>query len=115
MLCEILEKIVSEVSLIFLLALVSRFARLIPTVKRQYDYGMMTFILTFSLVSISGYRVDQLIVLAQRRCFTIALGSSICMIVCMLVNPIWAGADFHILCVKNMEKLAASLDGSTPI
>lgn len=88
------------------------FARRIPTVKRQYDYGMVTFILTFSLVSVSGYRVGELTELAQHRCLTIGLGSAICVIVSMFVNPIWAGSDLHLLCVKNTEKLAASLDGS---
>lgn len=82
-----------------------------PTIKARFDYGIMIFILTFSLVSVSGYRVDKLLELAQQRLSTIAIGASICIIISMLFCPMWAGDELHLLICQNLEKLAHSLDG----
>lgn len=35
-----------------------------------------------------------------------------CMLISMLVCPVWAGGDLHLLITRNMEKLANSLDGT---
>ena len=70
----------------------------------------MVFILTFCLVSISGYRVDQLFEMAHHRLLTVTLGASICIITSMLVCPIWAGQELHALITRNLEKLSESLD-----
>ncbi|KAF6153670.1 hypothetical protein GIB67_000903 [Kingdonia uniflora] len=96
---------------VFFLASAATFSRFIPSVKQRFDYGAMIFILTFSLVSVSGYRVDKLLDLAQQRLSTIAIGASMCIIITMLVCPIWAGQDLHVLVTRNMDKLANSLDG----
>ncbi|XP_077246391.1 aluminum-activated malate transporter 10-like [Tasmannia lanceolata] len=96
---------------VFLLASVATFSRFIPSVKTQFDYGAMIFILTFSLVTVSGYRVDKLVDMAHQRFSTIAIGSSLCLLVSMLVFPVWAGDDLHLVITRNMEKLANSLDG----
>lgn len=87
------------------------FSRFIPTVKARFDYGAMIFILTFSLVTVSGYRVDKLFVLAHQRISTIIIGTSLCIILSMLICPIWAGQELHVLICRNMDKLANSLDG----
>lgn len=73
----------------------------------------MIFILTFSLVSVSGYRVEKLFELAHQRLSTITIGTSICIITTMLFFPVWAGSELHNLIKNNMEKLADSLDGKT--
>ncbi|KAI3981900.1 hypothetical protein MKX01_041163 [Papaver californicum] len=96
---------------VFLLAISATFSRFIPTIKARFDYGAMIFILTFSLVSVSGYRVDKLFDLAQQRLSTIAIGTALCLLVSMLICPVWAGKDLHDLIIRNMEKLADSLDG----
>ncbi|KAL1830348.1 hypothetical protein ACET3Z_008760 [Daucus carota] len=106
---EEIEPIVLEIS-VFLLAAAATFSRFIPTVKARFDYGAMVFILTFCLVSISGYRVDQLFEMAHHRLLTVALGASICIITSMLVCPIWAGQELHALITRNLEKLSESLD-----
>ncbi|KAK1258387.1 Aluminum-activated malate transporter 10 [Acorus gramineus] len=80
-------------------------------VKSRFDYGVLIFILTFSLVSVSGYRVDKLFDLAQQRLSTIAIGTSMCIFISILVFPVWAGTDLHRLIIRNMDKLAESLDG----
>ncbi|KAL3630791.1 hypothetical protein CASFOL_023775 [Castilleja foliolosa] len=41
---------------VFLLAAAATFSRFIPSIKERFDYGTMIFILTFSLISVSGYR-----------------------------------------------------------
>lgn len=96
---------------VFLLASAATFTRFIPTIKARFDYGAMIFILTFSLVSISGYRVDELFELAHTRFSTVAIGTSICILISMLFYPVWAGTELHHLINRNMEKLADSLDG----
>lgn len=96
---------------VFVLASLATFSRFIPTVKSRFDYGAMIFILTFSFVAVSGYRVDTLFELAHQRIATIAIGTSLCILIIMLVCPIWAGQELHTLIIRNMEKLANSLDG----
>lgn len=95
----------------YLAASTATFSRFIPIVKTRFDYGVSVFILTFSLVSVSGYRVEELFMLARYRLSTIAIGVSLCMLISMLIWPVWAGEDLHHLITRNMEKLACSLDG----
>ncbi|KAK4788299.1 hypothetical protein SAY86_019618 [Trapa natans] len=105
-----LEPIVIGIS-VFLLASATTFSRFIPTVKTRFDYGALIFILTFSLVSVSGYRVDKLIDMARQRVSTILIGTSLCFITSMLICPIWAGDELHNLTHRNIDKLASSLEG----
>ncbi|KAJ9173764.1 hypothetical protein P3X46_016870 [Hevea brasiliensis] len=95
---------------VFLLASAATFSRFIPSVKQNFDYGAMIFILTFSLVAVSGYRVEKLFELAHERLSTIIIGISSCFLVSMLICPIWAGQELYALVTSNMEKLANSLD-----
>ncbi|KGN46529.1 aluminum-activated malate transporter 10 [Cucumis sativus] len=104
------EPIILGISL-FLLASVTTFSRFIPSVKSRFDYGAMIFVLTFCLVSISGYRVEKLFELARTRISTIAIGTSLCIFVSMLFCPIWAGSQLQSLTARNLDKLAHSLDG----
>ncbi|XP_020238921.1 LOW QUALITY PROTEIN: aluminum-activated malate transporter 10-like [Cajanus cajan] len=102
------EPIITGLSL-FILASAATFSRFIPTIKARFDYGAMIFILTFSLVSVSGYRVDELLALAQYRMFTIIAGSILCIIVSVIIRPIWAGQELYVLVTGNLDKLANSL------
>ena len=79
--------------------------------KARFDYGALIFILTFSLVAVSGYRVEELFDLAHQRLSTIIIGTSLCVLVTMLICPIWAGQEMNALISRNMDKLADSLDG----
>ncbi|XP_024010491.1 aluminum-activated malate transporter 10 [Eutrema salsugineum] len=96
---------------VFLFAFAATYSRFVPSFKARFDYGAMIFILTFSLVSVGGYRVDKLVELAQQRVSTIAIGTSICIIITVFFCPIWAGSQLHRLVQRNLEKLADSLDG----
>uniref|UniRef100_A0A0E0KU23 Uncharacterized protein n=1 Tax=Oryza punctata TaxID=4537 RepID=A0A0E0KU23_ORYPU len=104
-----LEPVVRSGS-VFLLAAAATFSRFIPTVKARFDYGVTIFILTYSLVAVSGYRVDALVAMAQQRVSTIAIGIFICLAVCVLICPVWAGQELHRLTARNMDKLAGAVE-----
>ncbi|GAV71133.1 ALMT domain-containing protein [Cephalotus follicularis] len=108
---EKLEPIILGFS-VFLFASAATFSRFIPSVKARFDYGAMIFILTFSFVSVSGYRIDRLFELSYQRFFTIAIGTSLCIMISIIIFPIWAGSDLHNLIYHNLEKLSDSLQGS---
>ncbi|XP_024985379.1 aluminum-activated malate transporter 8-like [Cynara cardunculus var. scolymus] len=96
---------------VFLLVAAATFSRFFPNIKKRYDYGVLIFILTFSLVSVSGYRVEKIIELAHQRLSTIIFGGATCIIISICVCPVWAGEDLHKLIVLNLEKLATFLEG----
>ncbi|KAG2566157.1 hypothetical protein PVAP13_7NG211817 [Panicum virgatum] len=96
---------------VFLLASAATFSRFIPEVKARYDYGVTIFILTFSLVAVSSYRVEELIRLAHQRFSTIAIGVATCLFTTIFVCPVWAGEDLHNLAAANLDKLADFLEG----
>ncbi|XP_047051857.1 aluminum-activated malate transporter 10-like [Lolium rigidum] len=95
----------------FLMTSVATFSRFIPTMKAKFDYGVTVFILTYCLVSVSGYRADEIVYLAQQRLTTVAIGAFICFAVCAFVFPVWAGQELHLLVARNMDKLAAAAEG----
>jgi hypothetical protein len=91
-------------------AAAATFSRFIPTVKARFDYGVTIFILTYSLVAVSGYRVDELVALAEQRLSTIAIGVFLCLAVCVLICPVWSGQELHRLTTRNMDKLADAIE-----
>ncbi|XP_050228924.1 aluminum-activated malate transporter 8 [Mercurialis annua] len=97
--------------LVFLLASASTFSRFIPKIKARYDYGVLIFILTFSLVSVSGVRVDELVEVAHQRLSTIIIGGAACIVISIGICPVWAGEDLHKLVASNIEKLGNYLEG----
>lgn len=97
--------------LVFSLAAVATFSRFFPRIKQRYDYGVLIFILTFSLVAVSGYRVDELVELAHQRISTIIMGGATCMLISIFISPVWAGEDLHKSVASNLEKLATYLEG----
>ncbi|XP_075635895.1 aluminum-activated malate transporter 2-like isoform X1 [Castanea sativa] len=95
---------------VFLLAGVVTFVRFFPQLKARYDYGLLIFMLTFCLVSISGYREDEILEIAHQRLSTILIGSSTSVFICLFVFPVWAGDDLHNLVASNLEKLGSFLE-----
>ncbi|KAM0853987.1 hypothetical protein ACQ4PT_050731 [Festuca glaucescens] len=73
---------------VFLVASAATFLRFIPEIKAKYDYGVTIFILTFSLVAVSSYRVEELIQLAHDRFYTIVVGVVICLLTTVFVFPV---------------------------
>jgi len=97
--------------LVFVIAAMATFARFIPKLKARYDYGVMIFILTFCLVTVSSYRKENVLLLAKERLSTIAIGVAISFITSVLVFPVWAGEDLHRTAASNLQKLASFLQG----
>lgn len=97
--------------LVFVVAAMATYARFIPQLKARYDYGMMIFILTFCMVTVSSYRKDNIVVVARERLSTIAIGVAISFLVGVLVFPNWAGEDLHKMASSNLQKLASFLQG----
>ncbi|CAL5413821.1 unnamed protein product [Camellia sinensis] len=70
---------------VFILAAVVTFIRFFPRMKARYDYGLLIFILTFCLISVSGYRDDEVLEMAHRRLSTILIGGASAVIVCVCI------------------------------
>ncbi|XP_059430262.1 aluminum-activated malate transporter 8-like [Corylus avellana] len=96
---------------VFLTASTVTFVRFIPAMKARYDYGLMIFILTFCLLSISSYREDEVLEMAHQRLTTIIIGCSIAIVICICICPVWIGVNLHNLEATNMEKLGNFLEG----
>ncbi len=93
-------------------AAAATYARLIPRIKKKYDYGALIFILTFNLVVVSGIRAEEVVTLARERLSTIAMGFAICIFVSLLVFPIWASDELHDSMASKFEDLAHSVEGN---
>ncbi|KAF9675240.1 hypothetical protein SADUNF_Sadunf09G0011500 [Salix dunnii] len=87
------------------------FARFFPRMKARYDYGLLIFILTFCLISVSGYRVDEVLDMVYSRISTIVIGGLTAVFVCVGICPVLAGDDLNKLAAANIEKLGVFLEG----
>ncbi|XP_026398301.1 aluminum-activated malate transporter 2-like [Papaver somniferum] len=96
---------------VFLSASAATFTRFFPGVKARYDYGMVIFTLTFSLVAVSAYKTDEIPEVAGERLITILIGCVTCAVISIFLFPVWAGKDLHKLMFLNIEHLAVFLDG----
>ncbi|KMZ75750.1 hypothetical protein ZOSMA_10G00180 [Zostera marina] len=67
--------------------------RMIPNIKKGYDYGIMIFILTFSLVAVSGIRDDRIIKQAKDRL--------------LAIFPVWAGDELQASLESHFKSLAS--------
>ncbi|KAD3068629.1 hypothetical protein R6Q59_017349 [Mikania micrantha] len=95
---------------VFVSGAVATYCRMIPSIKRKYDYGIMIFILTFSLVAVAGLRADKILELARQRLVTIGMGIAVCIITNLLIFPMWAGDELHTLTSLRFNKLASCIE-----
>ncbi|POO01347.1 Aluminum-activated malate transporter [Trema orientale] len=95
---------------VFLVGSVVTFTRFYPALKARYDYGLLIFLLTFCMVTVSGYRDDDLFEIAHKRLSTVIIGSFTAVVICVCICPVWIGADLHKSVVNNMEKLGDFLE-----
>ncbi|CAI9785656.1 unnamed protein product [Fraxinus pennsylvanica] len=98
-------------SSVFIFGAAATYARLVPRIKRRYDYGAMIFILTFNLVVVGGVRAEKVMELAGKRLSTIGMGFAVCIFISLLVFPIWASDDLHYSIASKFDKLASSIEG----
>ncbi|CAH9112444.1 unnamed protein product [Cuscuta europaea] len=96
---------------IFFVGVGATYTRMVPKIKRKFDYGAMIFILTFNLVVVSGVRADKVMVLARERLSTIGMGFAVCIFTSLLVFPQWASDQLHSSTASMFHKLATSLEG----
>lgn len=85
--------------------------RFLPYIKKNFDYGVVIFVLTFNLIAVSSYRVDSVMKIARDRFYTIAIGCVLCLVMTALVFPNWSGEDLHNSTVKRLEGLAKAIEG----
>ncbi|XP_013605492.1 PREDICTED: aluminum-activated malate transporter 2-like [Brassica oleracea var. oleracea] len=91
---------------VFVQAALSTFVRFFPRVKARYDYGILIFILTFSLISVSGFREDEILDLAHKRLSTVIIGGVSCVLISIFICPVWAGQDLPSLLASNFDTLS---------
>ncbi|XP_043726252.1 aluminum-activated malate transporter 12-like [Telopea speciosissima] len=96
---------------VFVFGAAATYTRLIPRIKKRYDYGVMIFILTFNLVIVSGVRADKVIELARDRLSTIGMGFAVCVSTSLLIFPVWASDELHSSTASKFNKLASSIEG----
>ncbi|VFR02110.1 unnamed protein product [Cuscuta campestris] len=87
------------------------YVRMVPRVKRKFDYGAMIFILTFNLVVVSGVRAESVLRLARERLSTIGMGFAVCIFTSLLIFPEWASDQLHSSTAANFQHIASSLEG----
>ncbi|KAH0713042.1 hypothetical protein KY289_009001 [Solanum tuberosum] len=95
----------------FSVATIATFLRFVPKLKARYDYGILIFILTFSMISVSGYRDPVVLDKAITRVTTILIGGVAAIMFNVVIYPVWAGEDLHNLIATNIEELGISLEG----
>lgn len=96
---------------VFIFGAAATYFRMIPKIKRRYDYGALIFILTFSLVVVSGVRADKVMALARERLSTIGMGFFVCLFTNLLIYPMWASDELHDSTASKFGKLADCLEG----
>lgn len=90
------------------------YSRMIPSFKKKHDYGAVIFILTFSLIAVSGIRDDQILKIACDRLSSICMGFAICIVTSLFIFPTWAGDELHNSLASKFDKLACSIEGLSP-
>ncbi|KAL1200666.1 Aluminum-activated malate transporter 12 [Cardamine amara subsp. amara] len=95
---------------VFIIGAAGTYIRFIPYIKKNYDYGVVIFLLTFNLITVSSYRVDSVINIAHDRLYTIVIGCGICLFMSLLVFPIWSGEDLHKTTVCKLRGLSRSIE-----
>ncbi|KAM3409240.1 hypothetical protein ACQJBY_001914 [Aegilops geniculata] len=98
-------------SSVFLIGFAATYLRFFPSIKKNYDYGVVIFLLTFNLITVSSFRQENILPLARDRLSTIAIGCAICLFMSLFVLPNWSGEDLHSCTVRKFEGLARSVEG----
>ncbi|KAF8027232.1 hypothetical protein BT93_E0216 [Corymbia citriodora subsp. variegata] len=95
---------------IFVFGAAATYMRFIPIIKKKYDYGVLVFILTFSMILVPNYYVNNTISMVRDRFYTIAIGCVMCLFLSLLILPTWSGDDLHKSTITKLEGLAQSVE-----
>ncbi|PON57073.1 Aluminum-activated malate transporter [Parasponia andersonii] len=96
---------------VFLIGALTTYIRFFPCIKKNFDYGVVIFLLTFNLITVSSFRVNDVLKIAHERFYTIAIGCGICLLMSLLIFPNWSGEELHNSTVLKLECLAKSIEG----
>ncbi|KAL2320938.1 hypothetical protein Fmac_029907 [Flemingia macrophylla] len=97
---------------VFIFGSVATYLRLVPSIKKRYDYGVMIFMLTFNLVVVSGVRTHMKVwEIARERLLNILMGFIVCVCVSLFVFPVWASDELHDSIVSTFMDLANTIQG----
>ncbi|KAK8945705.1 Aluminum-activated malate transporter 12 [Platanthera guangdongensis] len=97
---------------VFLVGFSSTYLRFFPSIKKNYDYGVVIFLLTFNLITVSSYRVQNVLRMARERLYTIAIGCGICLLMSLLIFPNWSSEHLESSTARKFEVLAKSIEDS---
>ncbi|MCL7049928.1 hypothetical protein MKW94_014465, partial [Papaver nudicaule] len=95
---------------VFLTGSAATYMRFFPHIKKNYDYGIVIFLLTFNLIAVSSFRVHNVLKVAHDRFYTIAIGVGVCLLMSLFVFPNWSGLELHNSTVSKLEGLAESIE-----
>ncbi|PNY06190.1 aluminum-activated malate transporter 12-like protein [Trifolium pratense] len=95
---------------VFLLGAAATYVRFIPYIKKNYDYGVLIFLLTFNLIMVSSYRIDNVWSIGKDRISTICIGVALCLVMNLLIFPNWSGEELHKSTISKLEGLAKSIE-----
>ncbi|XP_061366970.1 aluminum-activated malate transporter 12-like [Gastrolobium bilobum] len=95
---------------VFIIGAAATYMRFFPYIKKNYDYGVVIFLLTFNLITVSSYRVENVLKIAHDRFYTIAIGCVVCLLMSILIFPNWSGEDLHDSTAFKLEGLAKSIE-----
>jgi len=110
---KILFVVTQTLNLLCMVGSAATYMRFIPCIKKNYDYGVVIFLLTFNLLTVSSNRVDHHVLkIARDRFYTIVIGCGVCLLMSLLVFPNWSGEDLHNSTASKLEGLAKSLEGT---
>ncbi|KAK7396365.1 hypothetical protein VNO78_17310 [Psophocarpus tetragonolobus] len=97
---------------VFIFGSFATYLRLLPRIKKRYDYGVMIFLLTFNLIVVSGVRANvEVLDLARQRLLNIVMGFIVCVCVSLFVFPLWASDELHHSIVSRFHDLANIIQG----
>jgi hypothetical protein len=85
------------------------FAKLSESMK-TYEFGLRTFLITFSIIIVAEYRQGDPVSVAINRFLVILLGAVIGIGINIFVLPSWAGEELHDFISDNFKTLADSLE-----
>ncbi|XP_042050871.1 aluminum-activated malate transporter 12-like [Salvia splendens] len=95
---------------VFFVGTGATYMRFFPHIKKNYDYGVVIFLLTFNLITVSSYRIHNVVKIAQDRFYMIAIGCGICLLMSLIVFPNWSGQHLHNFTASKIEGLATSIE-----
>ncbi|OVA01290.1 TLDc [Macleaya cordata] len=95
---------------VFFIGSAATYMRFFPYIKKNYDYGVVIFLLTFNLIAVSSFRVHNVFRIAHERFYTIAIGCAVCLLMSLLIFPNWSGEELHNSTVSKLEGLAESIE-----